>query len=129
MTNTNDAPCPLEVREAMDAVLSYSWPAEERDYEENEAENHVFLAMQRVNDWLNKLPPVGPDYVHVVEVLGREDGTYVFADLDDARAFEETVNGDPTAGASRRCFRHEEVVCDHADALKLIEAEREEVDE
>jgi hypothetical protein len=62
--------------------------------------------------------------VHVVDVHDRDDGTYVFADRGDAKAFEATVDSQPF-GSEASCFRREEVVCDHADALKLIAAECE----
>lgn len=65
-------------------------------------------------------------FVHVVEVFDREDGIYVFADVDDAIAFEEAVNADVDTSTGSRCFRREEVVCNHDDTLKLIESEREE---
>jgi hypothetical protein len=61
------------------------------------------------------------EFVQVVNVEERTDGTYVFANLDDARAFEVTV--DPIGAGL--CLRREEVVCDHADTLKLIAAECE----
>lgn len=62
-------------------------------------------------------------FVHVVEVFDRADGIYVFADHDDAVAFAAAVDGDST---STRCFRREEAVCNHEDALKLIESEKED---
>jgi hypothetical protein len=65
------------------------------------------------------------EFVHVVEVHDRDDGTYVFADLDDARAFETAVNADANVEYAARCFRSETPVCDRADALKLIAAECE----
>src|SRR4051812_25367914 len=61
-------------------------------------------------------------YVHVVDVFDRTDGTYAFADLDDAIAFEATVNGGSVSTGSL-CYRTEEVICNHADALKLIASE------
>jgi hypothetical protein len=64
--------------------------------------------------------------VHVVEVFDRTDGVYVFAEHDDAVAFEDAVNGDHDTSLGSLCSRHEEVVCDHELALKLIEAERED---
>lgn len=68
----------------------------------------------------------GTAFVNVVEVHEHSDGTYVFADLDDARAFEATVDaGDPPTFVVPSCSRIEEVVCGHADALKLIAAECE----
>ena len=63
--------------------------------------------------------------VHVVEVFDRTDGIYVFADLDDAIAFEDAVNRDSDTTFESRCFRREEVICNHEDTLKLIESERE----
>jgi hypothetical protein len=66
------------------------------------------------------------EFIHVVEVSERGDGTYVFADLDDARAFEATVNaGDLPTFVVPSCSRSEQVVCDHTLALKLIAAECE----
>jgi hypothetical protein len=70
-----------------------------------------------------------PVSVHVVEVFERTDGTYVFADLDDAKAFEATVNGDGNLSQGAACYRTEETVCDHAVALKLIGAEHEATSE
>lgn len=71
---------------------------------------------------------------HVVEVFDRTDCTYVFADLDDARAFEATINGDrsyrpPRPPLGSACDRTEEAVCDRTDALKLIAAECEASEE
>jgi hypothetical protein len=68
-----------------------------------------------------------PKNVHVVEVFDRTDGTYVFASHDDAVAFEEAViNAGHDVSLGSRCLRREEVVCDHADTLKLIESERDD---
>lgn len=69
-----------------------------------------------------------PTYVHVVEVFGRDE-VYLFADLDDAIAFEEAINAGHNGYDGTvwyRCSRREEIVCDHETTVKLIESEREE---
>lgn len=69
-------------------------------------------------------------YVHVVDVFDRTEGTYVFANLDDAAAFEATVNGDRAVSMGSACYRTEEPIFDdRADALKLIAAECEATSE
>jgi hypothetical protein len=61
--------------------------------------------------------------IYVVNVVDRTDGVYVFANHDDAVAFEAAVND--SSGLQSACYRTAEVVCDHAGALKLIAAEAE----
>jgi hypothetical protein len=120
---------PADVLASIQAIVDYDLPTERRDYEAQHAddrEGHVFEHLQRVAAWLADVPAVPPTaFVQVVEVHDRDDGTYVFADLDDARAFEATVNGVSDVSLSSACYRTEETVCDHADALKLIAAECE----
>jgi hypothetical protein len=67
-----------------------------------------------------------PQFVHVVEVFDRTDGIYVFADPDDAKDFEDAVNGDRDVSLGSNCSRNEEIVIQHADAHVVIDAEREE---
>jgi hypothetical protein len=66
-------------------------------------------------------------FVQVVDVVDRQDGTYVFEDVDDAKAFEAVVNAQSGVNLAHEsaCYRNEQVVCAHADALKLIAAECE----
>jgi hypothetical protein len=86
----------------------------------------MFTNLSQIVRELDGPPKIPADAtVHVVEVFGRSDGTYVFADFDDAVAFEKAVNGDSDTSMGARCIRQEEVVCDHELTLKLIEGERE----
>jgi hypothetical protein len=64
-------------------------------------------------------------FVHVVDVRGRDDGIYAFADPEDAQAFEATVNADADTAMGSNCWRTEEAICGRDDALKLIAAECE----
>jgi hypothetical protein len=115
------------------AIVDYDMATERADYERqhpDDREGHVFLHLERVAAWLADAPTASPaQFVQVVNVTERTDGFYVFADLDDAKAFETTVNGDRDVSLGSACFRTEEVVCDHADALKLIAAECEASEE
>jgi hypothetical protein len=121
-------PVDQTVLKSIQAIVDYDLPTEQRDYEAqhpDDREGHVFGHLQRVAAWLAGAPAVASTaFVQVVEVHDRDDGTYVFADLDDARAFETTVSSQPF-GSEASCYRSETSVCDHADALKLIAAEYE----
>src|SRR3954468_8067125 len=78
------------------AIVDYGLATEAADYEHqhpDDREGHVFLHLQRVAAWLKDAPAESAEgFVHVVDVNERTDGAYVFADLDDARAFEATIN-------------------------------------
>jgi hypothetical protein len=128
VSNTTAAP-PADVLESIRAIVAYDLPTEQADYERqhpDDREGHVFGHLERVSAWLKDAEAQRTAFVQVVNVEERTDGYYVFADLDDARAFEATVNAsDPPTFVVSRCYRTEEVVCDHADALKLIAAECE----
>lgn len=66
---------------------------------------------------------VGEGYrppLHLVEVAGREDGTYLFDDLLDAEAFAEAVR---RHGGEARLTTNP--LHDHRGADRLIDAERE----
>jgi len=47
-------------REALETLLSYLWAEEQRSYEEDPREDHVFLALQTVRIWLERLPEPRP---------------------------------------------------------------------
>lgn len=118
-------PVDRAVLSSIRAIVDYDYKTEAADYARmraDEREGHVFLHLQRVAAWLADAPAVPPTaFVHVVEIQDRDDGTYVFADLDDARAFEATVND----GEDVNCWYTEQVVCGRFDALKLIASECE----
>jgi hypothetical protein len=115
-----------EVLRSIRAIVDYDLPTERADYERqhpDDRDGHVFEHLERVAAWLDDATPT--QFVHVVNVEERTDGYYVFTDLEDAQAFEATVNGDRDLSLNSACYRTEEVVCDHAGALKLIAAECE----
>lgn len=50
---------PLDVAEAIRAIVDYNWHDEERDFKEcaendNSTDGHVFTHLTRVNEWLEK---------------------------------------------------------------------------
>jgi hypothetical protein len=66
---------------------------------------------------------VGDGYrppLHMVEVEGREDGTYLFEDLLDAETFVKTIRRHGDEASLRTAALH-----DHRGAERLIDAERE----
>jgi hypothetical protein len=61
MTTSPSTPnIPVQVRTDLVALLDYDWSSEERDYEANPDDRHVFLAMQRLLEWLDGSSPGTP---------------------------------------------------------------------
>ena len=74
---------PADVRESLDAVLSYNWDDEYEDWADNDRpEGHVFKHMSRINDWM-----YGPDRTPV-RARGRIIGFIV--SLRRGSFFEQT---------------------------------------
>lgn len=59
--------------------------------------------------------------VHTVEVFGRADGVYYFADQADMLAFAKAVRA-----SGGRCFTETQAIADHETTLALIAQEVEE---
>ena len=51
---------PQPPRDALEQVLNYLWNDEERSFEEDPGEHHLFRALRHVREWLDRNPPPDP---------------------------------------------------------------------